>query len=118
MAAASVTRTLRSQLQAIGYSPKDIDYVSVSHAHIDHSANLNQFAGSTWLVRPAERDFLLDDWRGRESDLLFRLPFRPLTDAPALPPALVCLLVEHQSEPDRRDAPRHHREFLPEIQPG
>src|SRR5437867_8545568 len=52
-------------------------------------------------LRPAERDFLLDDWRGRESDLLFRLPFRPLTDAPALPPALVCLLVEHQSEPDR-----------------
>jgi N-acyl homoserine lactone hydrolase len=58
MAAASVTRTLRSQLQAIGYSPKDIDYVAVSHAHGDHSANLNQFAGSTWLVRPEERDFM------------------------------------------------------------
>ena len=56
--AARATRTLRSQLQAIGYSPKDIDYVSVSHAHNDHSANLNQFAGSTWLLRPAERDFM------------------------------------------------------------
>lgn len=52
-------------------------------------------------LRPAERDFLLDDWRGRESDLLFRLPFRQLPDAPAPPPALVCLLIEHQSEPDR-----------------
>ena len=36
----------------------DIKYVAISHAHIDHSANLNQFAGSTWLARPAERDFM------------------------------------------------------------
>jgi glyoxylase-like metal-dependent hydrolase (beta-lactamase superfamily II) len=57
-AAATVTRTLRSQLQTIGYTPRDIDYVSVSHAHNDHSANLNQFAAATWLVRPAERDFM------------------------------------------------------------
>jgi hypothetical protein len=41
--------------------------------------------------------FLLDDWRKRESDLLFRLPFQAGEE---LPPALVCLLVEHQSEAD------------------
>jgi hypothetical protein len=40
---------------------------------------------------------LLEDWRRRESDLLFRVPFR--TPEPA-PPALVCVLVEHQSVPD------------------
>jgi N-acyl homoserine lactone hydrolase len=56
--AAVVTRTLKSQLAQIGYAPSDIKYVAISHAHIDHSANLNQFAGSTWLARPAERDFM------------------------------------------------------------
>jgi len=57
-AAAVVRRTLKSQLAAIGYSPADITYVAISHAHKDHSANLNQFAGSTWLARPAEREFM------------------------------------------------------------
>jgi glyoxylase-like metal-dependent hydrolase (beta-lactamase superfamily II) len=57
-AAALVTRTLRSQLAQIGYSPADITYVAVSHAHIDHTANLNAFAGSTWLTTAAERDFM------------------------------------------------------------
>jgi N-acyl homoserine lactone hydrolase len=58
VSAAVVTRTLKSQLAAIGYSPTDITYVAISHAHKDHSANLNQFAASTWLVRPPERDFM------------------------------------------------------------
>ena len=57
-AAAVVTRTLRSQLAAIGYRPSDITYVAISHAHKDHSANLNQFAGSTWLTTRAEREFM------------------------------------------------------------
>jgi hypothetical protein len=48
-------------------------------------------------LEPVPNTFLLDDWRKRESDLLFRLPFRA---AEELPPALVCLLIEHQSEPD------------------
>jgi glyoxylase-like metal-dependent hydrolase (beta-lactamase superfamily II) len=58
VSAAVVTRTLKSQLAAIGYSPTDITYVAISHAHKDHSANLNEFAASTWLVRPAEREFM------------------------------------------------------------
>jgi glyoxylase-like metal-dependent hydrolase (beta-lactamase superfamily II) len=56
--AAVVTRTLKSQLAEVGYSPADITYVAISHAHIDHTANLNSFAGSTWLTRAAERDFM------------------------------------------------------------
>jgi len=56
--AALVSRTLKSQLAQIGYSPAGITYVAVSHAHIDHTANLNAFAGSTWLTRSAERDFM------------------------------------------------------------
>jgi len=56
--AAVVTRTLKSQLAQIGYSPADITYVAISHAHKDHSANLDEFASSTWLARPAEREFM------------------------------------------------------------
>jgi glyoxylase-like metal-dependent hydrolase (beta-lactamase superfamily II) len=57
-AAAVVTRTLKSQLAQVGYSPTDITYVAISHAHIDHTANLNAFATSTWLTTAAERDFM------------------------------------------------------------
>jgi glyoxylase-like metal-dependent hydrolase (beta-lactamase superfamily II) len=56
--AAVVTRTLKSQLAQIGYRPADITYFAISHAHGDHSANMNEFAASTWLARPAERDFM------------------------------------------------------------
>jgi len=54
----SSKRTLKSQLAEIGYIPSDITYLSFSHYHGDHVANANEFAGSTWLVRPAERDML------------------------------------------------------------
>ena len=52
----TVTRTLRSQLAEIGYSPSDITYLAHSHYHGDHIANSNEFADSTWLVRKVERD--------------------------------------------------------------
>ena len=54
---AVVSRTLKSQLAALGYAG-DITYVAVSHAHKDHTANLNQFASSTWLTSKLERDFM------------------------------------------------------------
>jgi N-acyl homoserine lactone hydrolase len=57
-AAAVVRRTLHGQLAAIGYPPSDVTYVAVSHAHKDHTANLNQFAASTWLTPMAERAFM------------------------------------------------------------
>jgi hypothetical protein len=48
-------------------------------------------------LRPA---FLLEDWRGREADLLCRVPYRdPSGD---LPSVMICLLMEHQSRPDPR----------------
>ncbi|HEY6444412.1 MAG TPA: N-acyl homoserine lactonase family protein, partial [Candidatus Acidoferrales bacterium] len=52
----TVTRTLKSQLAEIGYSPSDITYLAHSHYHGDHVANSNEFADSTWLVRKVERD--------------------------------------------------------------
>ena len=57
-AAAVVTRTLRSQLAQIGYKPAEITYVAFSHPHIDHCANANDFAASTWLVTKGDRDFM------------------------------------------------------------
>jgi glyoxylase-like metal-dependent hydrolase (beta-lactamase superfamily II) len=55
---ATASRTLKSQLAEVGYQPADITYLAFSHAHKDHSANANDYAGSTWLARLAERDFM------------------------------------------------------------
>lgn len=52
----TVTRTLKSQMAEIGYSAADIKYLALSHLHSDHTANANDFAGSTWLVHQNERD--------------------------------------------------------------
>jgi glyoxylase-like metal-dependent hydrolase (beta-lactamase superfamily II) len=54
-------RTLKSQLAGAGYSPAGITYFALSHYHYDHTANANEFAASTWLVRPIERDAMLAD---------------------------------------------------------
>jgi glyoxylase-like metal-dependent hydrolase (beta-lactamase superfamily II) len=62
---AKVTRTLRSQLAEVGYTPADITYVAFSHAHFDHTANANQFAVSTWLTSRAERDFMFAEGNTR-----------------------------------------------------
>jgi N-acyl homoserine lactone hydrolase len=52
----TATKTLKSQLAALGYAPKDINYIGLSHYHADHTANANDFAGATWLVQQPERD--------------------------------------------------------------
>lgn len=48
--------TLRSQLAAAGYAPRDVTHLALSHYHWDHTANANAFAGAVWLVRPVERN--------------------------------------------------------------
>jgi N-acyl homoserine lactone hydrolase len=52
----TATKTLKSQLAALGYAAKDITYIGLSHYHADHTANANDFAGATWLVQQPERD--------------------------------------------------------------
>jgi N-acyl homoserine lactone hydrolase len=54
----SATKPLKTQLGAIGYQPAGITYLALSHYHSDHTANANDFAGSTWLVQQAERDYM------------------------------------------------------------
>lgn len=50
-----VNQKLLPQLAKLGYKPADITYMAMSHYHSDHSANANEFAGSTWIVQEAER---------------------------------------------------------------
>ncbi len=52
----TVAHPLKPQLAAAGYRPADITYLAFSHYHSDHTANANDFAGATWLVRQVERD--------------------------------------------------------------
>jgi N-acyl homoserine lactone hydrolase len=54
-------RRLAPQLAALGYQPKDITYIAMSHYHADHTANANLFAGSTWIVQQAEYDIMFSD---------------------------------------------------------
>lgn len=61
----TATRPLLPQLAALGYAPADITYLAMSHYHSDHTANANEFAGSTWIVEQAERDAMLADKPGR-----------------------------------------------------
>ena len=52
----TMVKSLKGQLAELGYSPSDITYLALSHYHYDHTANANEFAGATWLVRQVERD--------------------------------------------------------------
>jgi hypothetical protein len=50
-------------------------------------------------VERVQRDFLMEDWRERECDLFFRIPYK----TPDMEQwVVVCVLVEHQSAPDPR----------------
>ena len=55
------TRRLAPQLASLGYQPKDITYIAMSHYHADHTANANMFARSTWIVQQAEYDIMFSD---------------------------------------------------------
>src|SRR3989454_5370771 len=52
----TVRKPLKAQLKEVGYSPTDVTYLALSHYHYDHTANANDFAAATWLVRQLERD--------------------------------------------------------------
>jgi len=55
------TRRLAPQLAALGYQPQDITYIAMSHYHVDHTANANLFARSTWIVQRAEYDIMFSE---------------------------------------------------------
>jgi glyoxylase-like metal-dependent hydrolase (beta-lactamase superfamily II) len=59
--AAISTKTLQSQMEAVGYAPGDITHLAFSHFHWDHVGNANLFAGATWLVPQSERALMFAD---------------------------------------------------------
>jgi N-acyl homoserine lactone hydrolase len=61
----TASKTLRSQLAAVGYEPKNITYFALSHLHSDHTANANDFAEATWLVQQPEHDAMFAETAGR-----------------------------------------------------
>lgn len=72
------TKKLLPQLAALGYAPSDITYVAMSHYHSDHTANANEFAGSTWIVQEAERNAMFGQTAPRLSQVAY---FSKLKDA-------------------------------------
>jgi hypothetical protein len=50
-------------------------------------------------MKPARREYFLGNWRSREADLLFEIPYR-LPDREDS--ALVCVLLEHQTNAEWR----------------
>ena len=49
---------LSTQLEVLGLTAADIEYLALSHAHPDHSGNANQFAESTFIVNKREKAFM------------------------------------------------------------
>jgi len=52
----SVEKSITDQLTALGLTPADVNYVSISHSHFDHIGQIDQVPGATWLVNQKEYD--------------------------------------------------------------
>lgn len=50
-----------SQLEALKLTPKDFNFIALSHTHFDHSGSASKFADATWLVQQSEYDFITSD---------------------------------------------------------
>lgn len=51
---------LTAQLAQLNLTPADIEFVSFSHMHSDHTGNGNLFAAATWIVDVDERTRMFD----------------------------------------------------------
>jgi N-acyl homoserine lactone hydrolase len=74
----TLAKSLKGQLAAAGYAPKDITYLALSHYHYDHTANSNDFANATWLVRQVERDAMFAE---KPPDMVQRTTFNALKNS-------------------------------------
>lgn len=53
--------SVANQLESIGMTIDDIDFIALSHTHFDHSGHANVFSGATWLVQEAEYDYITSE---------------------------------------------------------
>ncbi len=54
----TLKRTITEQLAEIGLSTQDIEFISISHSHFDHSGQVTMFTDSQWLVNKDELDYM------------------------------------------------------------
>lgn len=57
----SMEKTMIQQLEEINLGPKDIEYISISHSHFDHTGQISAFGGSEWLVNENELNAMKKD---------------------------------------------------------
>ncbi|WP_299884072.1 N-acyl homoserine lactonase family protein [uncultured Lacinutrix sp.] len=50
-----------SQLKALNLTPKDFNYIALSHSHFDHTGSASKFSEATWLVQESEYNFITSD---------------------------------------------------------
>ncbi|MDO6426004.1 N-acyl homoserine lactonase family protein [Thalassotalea sp. 1_MG-2023] len=67
----SLEKSLVEQLANIDVSPKDIEYLSLSHSHFDHVGQVSSFKQATWLTSQAELDHIAsaDDLKALNDEL-------------------------------------------------
>ena len=63
--------TIVPQLARLGYTPDDIDYVVISHLHLDHAGYMDSFPNAAFIVRKEE---LRAAWWPEPYELGYRLP--------------------------------------------
>lgn len=49
-----VGKSLRAQLDELGLTHGDVDYIAFSHLHLDHTGNASAFTKATWLLNRRE----------------------------------------------------------------
>ena len=54
-----VRKKLINQINAMNLTPDSIDYLAVSHTHLDHIGNANYFKNSTWIVDERELEYAM-----------------------------------------------------------
>jgi len=66
----TVSRKLTDQLSELSLTPSEVDYVAISHSHLDHVGNGNLFAESTFIANRAEHEFMFSA-ESRDNNVAF-----------------------------------------------
>tara|TARA_R110002167_G_scaffold135102_1_gene321392 strand:+ start:1313 stop:2101 length:789 start_codon:yes stop_codon:yes gene_type:complete len=54
----SLKTKLSTQLESLGLAAHDIEFLSLSHVHPDHSGNANKFSDATFIVNKLEHQYM------------------------------------------------------------
>ena len=67
----TLASTLQDQLAQIGISAADIEFISISHSHFDHTGQAVMFPDATWLVHQDEYQFMFSTEESNEQNSAF-----------------------------------------------